>query len=174
MEVDHLVYSSETLEQVLTVLLNPEYIVKGEVVRDALDCLIDWIEPSKVVAMMQSIRGDTVYDRYKQEHIQYTRQKSKLDTSEECLSGMKRKFEGGEGESAADKTRRLIKQLEEKRAKTSTNAQEASQPVRDSANGDDNTLSWAMTEVWQSCPLGTCPTYSPLKGQSFRQLLQFP
>lgn len=164
MDVDHLVYSSETLEQILVVLFNPEFVVKGEAVRDALDCLIDWIEPGMVIATMQRIKVDNVYDRYKQEHIQYTKQKSKLDTLGECTIGMKRKFEGEEEESVVDKTRRLIKQLEERRMKTNSNTQEST----------DNDLSWALTEVWQSCPLGTCATYNPLKGQSFRQLFMFP
>lgn len=164
MEVDHLVYSSETLEQILIVLFNPEFVVKGEAVRDALDCLIDWIEPGMVIATMRRIKVDNVYDRYKQEHIQYTKQKSKLDTLEECTIGVKRKFEGEEEESAADKTRRLIKQLEERRRKTNSNIQEST----------DNDLSWTLTQVWQSCPLGTCATYNPLKGQSFRQLFLFP
>jgi hypothetical protein len=175
MDVDHLVYSSETLEQILIVLLNPEFIVKGEAVRDALDCLIDWIEPGRVVATMQGIKVDSVYDRYKHEHIQYTKQKSKLDILDECTTGVKRKFEGEGEESVADKTRRLIKQLEERRMKTNANAQEASQ-LCGTINGDstDSNSSWVLTESWQSCPLGTCVAYNPLKGQTFRQLFVFP
>lgn len=175
MDVDHLIHSSETLKQVIAVIFSPEFIVKTEIVRDVLDCLIDWIEIGKIVAMMHGTIVDTAYERYKQEHIQYARQKGKLNIADESMTGTKRKFWGEHEEgSAIDRTKRLIKQLEEKKRKAESTTQPTIQLSSDNANSNDNDPSWTLTSVWSRCPLGTCATYNPLKGQSFKQLYWFP
>lgn len=144
--VDYLHGSAEVQHLVINVLFEPEFVVKMELMRDAIDALAEWLQPARLMSILAQTSVASTFQRFRDEHIAYARQRTKFSENPQTLLTKRPPLEE---EGPVERSKRLIRELKDRHR--SSNALPPS-PANDK---------WRVVADWRPCPIGCTPSFNP-------------